>query len=288
MFNTALIPHFFSTIIFGQNEWAPLGASWWHVEVDATGQHLLKYNCVDTATIQGKICKVIEQGSQTYYAYEENGKVYYYYYEPEETFALRYDFDREVGETWDCQDENTMLECTLNSVEDVEYGGQVFQLQIVEIKNPNTPNASNFDYIIKGIGSRFHFYMPNGPVQLSNWGLACYYSPEIGTFEIKSFPNVDCNEIVSTEHGFNEEYFEPIFPNPAKNIFYLKTEKILNGKNWELQILDSFGKVVKKINVPDSSELHEIKTEGLATGIYFIQLLENGLARQVQKLVVVD
>lgn len=100
----------FSTTLFCQLTFAPLGATWMeHYECDPGGPPPMAFSFTVTqdSTIQGKYCTRLlssdwpcYQGTSPYmYVYFEDGKVYRWEHESSE-FHLVLDFTKEEGESW--------------------------------------------------------------------------------------------------------------------------------------------------------------------------------------------
>lgn len=76
----------------------------------------------------------------------------------------------------------------------------------------------------------------------------------------------DC--LLSVSENSHSAVMVKVFPNPASDILKFQSEKKFS--NYE--IMDFSGKIIEKGNLPSN----EINVSKLASGSYFIQLLENG------------
>ena len=144
-----------------QNAWshfAPQGAEWYFNLSSFMTSPITYYRMAvegDTV-IQGHQCSVITRqylggNGDKQYVYEENNKVYWYN-ATLDAFTTLYDFDAEEGESWICHIDSCSYEVTVQSVEQVTWGGRTYRVQNI------TPIEGEFFYfyygrIIEGIGS---------------------------------------------------------------------------------------------------------------------------------------
>lgn len=65
-----------------------------------------------------------------------------------------------------------------------------------------------------------------------------------------------------------------LYPNPAENYVMVEVSK-LNGKSFDIQIMDITGRTVKSMNNLQNS-VQRIERDNLSNGIYFIQVISDG------------
>ena len=102
--------------------------------------------------IQGHQCSVITRqylggNGDKQYVYEENNKVYWYN-ATLDAFTTLYDFDAEEGESWIYHIDSCSYEVTVQSVEQVTWGGRTYRVQ-----NIASVEGEFYGRIIEGIGS---------------------------------------------------------------------------------------------------------------------------------------
>ena len=102
--------------------------------------------------IHGHQCSVITRqylggNGDKQYVYEENNKVYWYN-ATLDAFTTLYDFDAEEGESWICHIDSCSYEVTVQSVEQVTWGGRTYRVQ-----NVASVEGEFYERIIEGIGS---------------------------------------------------------------------------------------------------------------------------------------
>ena len=93
--------------------------------------------------------------------------------------------------------------------------------------------------------------------------------------------DVNCNCVGLDISGLNEHLFEfELNPNPATDLFLLVTSSVAVKT---IGILDLQGKVLKEINVNETTQLIDCST--LASGTYLIKVRMNGVEK-MKKLVI--
>jgi hypothetical protein len=216
------IINLFACSLLAQPEWSPIGAKWKYVVTDNYDyiQENL-YKCVGEELFQGNLCRVIEGNTKLYYSYEENGQTFLYN-QVDSSFQIRYDFNKQAGESWQFISDQDTLIAMVDSVYTKEYGGQSFQVQLVNITDPNQPFIGYWEEVLLGIGGSqiFDFPIITGVTVDVFYGLACYFSEETGVVEVVKFPNVDidCDVLsVGTSENSEQDIQVLLYPNPATN-----------------------------------------------------------------------
>ena len=133
---------------------APHGAEWYFNVFSFMNSPITYYRMAvegDTL-IQGHQCSVITRqylggNGDKQYVYEENNKVYWYN-ATLDAFTTLYDFDAEEGESWICHIDSCSYEVTVQSVEQVTWGGRTYRVQ-----NITSVEGEFYERIIEGIGS---------------------------------------------------------------------------------------------------------------------------------------
>ena len=76
-----------------------------------------------------------------------------------------------------------------------------------------------------------------------------------------------------------------IYPNPAKDIVYLKTDE--GFENGTAEIFTVTGQLVTSIKL-SNPKLNELNIENLANGIYMLKLMNNTNGQQITKKLIVN
>lgn len=110
-----------------------------------------------------------------------------------------------------------------------------------------------------------------GPIYVPGGGtvtffVADYYTGSVGTYlldmDIARGPNVGINEI--------KPQSLQVYPNPVNDVLMIKTAGIEG--DYELQVFNSLGAVVKQTSGSNSEEMIKTDVKGLASGMYTVQL----------------
>lgn len=85
-------------------------------------------------------------------------------------------------------------------------------------------------------------------------------------------------EDISTDHSF------AVFPNPARELFFVKWNNEETRPNARLRLLDTHGKVVfEKTGI---TNFETVRTENYPNGIYFLEMMEEG-KRMIDKVLII-
>ncbi len=103
---------------------------------------------------------------------------------------------------------------------------------------------------------------------------------QVASSNNKLFTSVDDLSEASTSLSDME-----IYPNPASNLAIISFEKELMTES-VLNVIDSYGRIVKNIQVLPHSSLIEISVNDLPNGLYFVRLVhKNGHSRTLKLLI---
>ncbi len=82
-----------------------------------------------------------------------------------------------------------------------------------------------------------------------------------------------------------EEQFKPIimYPNPAKDLVNIKLKNTISTK---ITLADISGRVVQIINLEEGQEEYQIDISAYSSGIYFIEVFQDGQNVQSEKLII--
>ena len=99
--------------------------------------------------------------------------------------------------------------------------------------------------------------------------------------------NVELMSGVGVEENGNLT-FTNIYPNPASNGFVNLQLDLRSAQDLNLQITDSFGRVVvsENLNLAAGLNQHRVDTSSLTAGMYLVVLEENGVPSQTLRLVI--
>ncbi|MFO8067580.1 MAG: T9SS type A sorting domain-containing protein [Bacteroidales bacterium] len=285
-----------SFLLFGQSEFAPIGAKWYYNEPSQSGDnpysnYILLSSEKDTI-ILGKQCKIVCDSLETrkHYIYSENDSVFFWY---NDAFRLIYDFSANVGDTIkltykailyreDNSINDTILEVDvkITDISNIEASGETLKRYYTQIiEHPDFP-ASVYVYTssvyTEKIGSEAYLIDTNievptpGPYPIQ---LRCYVFDSL-FYKSDWWMNLDKPCDYSTETLIHEEsnsYFN-IYPNPCKNNCLLKLPD--DRKIQVIEIIDINGNLILRQIVNDGHKDY-LSLDCLLTGIYIIKIIDN-------------
>ena len=207
------------------------------------------------------------------YVYERNGKVYWWNKNLEE-FTVLYDYNAEVGDTWEIKVGTESLTMHVDSVWHYEFEGRTYR--ILHVSDADDLFTGD---IVCGIGHLTSFF----PERLMNQGkgyrvtgLRCYWVEGNLIFKI----NRDaCDAIYAELHnGINEDGPSTgsgtftVYPNPTNNTLFVETVCTPSLPDLTYRIINLMGQTLLTGNI--SAETQQIDLTDLPAGMYFISVGE--------------
>ncbi len=285
------IPLLYSLSAPCQPEWAPTGVKWGYITTD--GFNVLDeriYESVGEETFSGKLCRVVQKSTTTYYTYEENGQVFIY--NPiDSSFQVRFDFNVQTGDSWQFTNETgSLLTAHVDSTATKNFGGLPYQVQYVRVTDPALPCCDFTEEVIVGLGSTERFLLPfvtDLTIEFS-FGLACYFSEDTGVLGIVEFPNldIDCNDLYtsSVNLDFNVSPIS-LSPNPARGQVTIEMpQPLTTDSRWSLY--SATGQRVLSQELEKGHLRYNVPLAGLPPGLYFWEVRSEGRQVGSGKLVV--
>jgi hypothetical protein len=87
-------------------------------------------------------------------------------------------------------------------------------------------------------------------------------------------------EITTSTAAVEKSYNFSLYPNPANNILYLKSNGTLNN-NLQYQIIDVNGRIIKEGILPDGNAESEIGIGSIPASVYILQISNSkGILKQ--------
>ena len=205
------------------------------------------------------------------YVFERDGKVYWWNKNLEE-FTVLYDYNAEVGDTWEIKVGTERLTMHVDSIWYHEFDGRSYRiLHVSDADNLFTGN------IVCGIGHLASFF----PERLMNrgkgyrvTGLRCYWVEGNLIFKIN---RDDCDAIYAELHnGINEDGPSTgsgtftVYPNPTDGILFVQTLRATSLPDPTYRITNQMGQTLLTGNI--SAETQQIDITNLPAGMYFISV----------------
>ena len=161
------------------------------------------------------------------YVYMRDGKVYWWNKTLEE-FTVLYDYEAEVGDSWNIFVGTEILTMHVDGVDYIEYEGVSYR--VLHVSDPDDLFSGD---IVCGIGHLTSFFperlMDNGD-GLRVEGLRCYWIEDELVFKPG---DEDCDAIYSEVHGVEEDGPSmdsgnafTVYPNPTNGVLMLKTNRL--------------------------------------------------------------
>ena len=202
------------------------------------------------------------------YVYERDGKLYWWNKTLEE-FTVLYDYEAEVGDSWEIKVGTRALDMHVDAVEEIEYEGRTYRM--LRVSDPEDLFSGN---IVCGIGHLTSFcpekLMDNRDgVRVE--GMRCYWNEGELVFK---YGDEDCDAIYSEVHGLEEGgpstgsgTFE-VFPNPTNGVLFVETVCTPSLPDQTYHITNLVGQTVLSGNIIADNQ--QINVSALPQGMYFI------------------
>ena len=206
----------------------------------------------------------------THYALlrSENKRMYKWNEELNEE-QLLYDFDMQVGDTFQVHSEILESIAIVESIDSILLGGE-FRKRIMV----NAELIGNNEFI-EGVGHRFGIWTPNWNSEVCGTGLNCFslnedhYIVQDWTYPWLSIAEDSCVFNVPVEQIQDTENLV-VFPNPVSNVLQIKN--IGNSPITAVRIMDTIGHLVMTGN-----RQQQIDVSHLPRGIYFIEIISDNI-----------
>ena len=213
------------------------------------------------------------------YVYERDGKLYWWNKTLEE-FTVLYDYEAEVGDSWEIKVGTRTLDMHVDAVEEIEYEGRIYRM--LRVSDPEDLFSGN---IVCGIGHLTSFFperlMGKGD-RVRVEGLRCYWIEDELVFKPG---DEDCDAIYSEVHGVEEDGPSTpltelvIYPNPTDGTLFVQTLRATSLHDQTYRITNVMGQTLLTGQI--TAENQQINVSSLPQGMYFITF-----AGETQKFVV--
>ncbi len=202
------------------------------------------------------------------YVYERDGKLYWWNKTLEE-FTVLYDYEAEVGDSWEIKVGTRTLDMHVDAVEEIEYEGRTYRM--LRVSDPEDLFSGN---IVCGIGHLTSFFperlMDNRDGILVE-GLRCYWIEDELVFKLG---DEDCDAIYDELHGIEEDGPSTpstglvVYPNPTDGTLFVQTLRATSLPDQTYRITNLMGQTVLTGQI--TAENQQIDVSSLPQGMYFI------------------
>ncbi len=206
------------------------------------------------------------------YVFELNGKLYWWN-KRSGLFTVLYDYEAEVGDSWNIFVGTEILTMHVDGVDYIEYEGVSYR--VLHVSDPDDLFSGD---IVCGIGHLTSFF----PEKLMDnrdgvrvEGMRCYWIEDELVFKPG---DEDCDAIYSEVHGVEEDGPSmdsgnafTVYPNPTNGILTVH-HSAFHIHHSEFQIANLMGQTVLSGNI--NAENQQIDVSSLPQGMYFITVGE--------------
>jgi hypothetical protein len=203
------------------------------------------------------------------YVFELNGKLYWWN-KRSGLFTVLYDYEAEVGDSWNIFVGTEILTMHVDAVEEIEYEGRTYRM--LRVSDPDDLFSGN---IVCGIGHLTSFFperlMDKGDgVRVE--GMRCYWNEGELVFK---YGDEDCDAVISELHGVEENGPSmdsgnafTVYPNPTNGVLLVQTLRATSLHAQTYRITNVMGQTLLTGKITD--ETQQINVSSLPQGMYFI------------------
>ena len=202
------------------------------------------------------------------YVFELNGKLYWWN-KRLGLFTVLYDYEAEVGDSWNIFVGTEILTMHVDAVEEIEYEGRIYRM--LRVSDPEDLFSGN---IVCGIGHLTSFFperlMDKGDgVRVE--GMRCYWNEGELVFK---YGDEDCDAVISELHGIVEDGPSTpstglaVYPNPTNGILFVETVCTPSLPDQTYRITNLVGQTVLLGNINANNQ--QINVSSLPQGMYFV------------------
>ena len=270
------------------------GTKWSYTSIrPGNPDRIVTLESIGTEEILGITCNIIQKtnsscetyGHDTNYIYYEDGQVFWYN-EEMNNFTVLYDFNAEVGDSWDIHVDECIINVVIDSVSYDSFNGE-----ILKVLYPNQL-ISGFENsrIIDKIGIE-EFMFPHkgaigcGPLCEGYWivdPIRCY---EDNQFNYQSIELQEDCFTLSTATNLIENFTLTISPTISTSEFKIKVNWDPGIKIDEISILDINGKEYQNHKLINNDYKHLMVPD---RGVYFALVKLNNQTTITKKIIVVN
>jgi len=284
-----IIPILAGQVAWGQNEWAPTGATWWYSFNHFGIIGYVKIEYVNDTIINSQLCKILEKKRFVYnyvdekydttyigkeYTWADSNKVYIYKHNQ---FYTLYDFSAQPSDWWVIPETfstgcDSIGKIKVDSIGTIIINGH--SLRVFYCSIYNNSHWSLGHKVIEKIGPIPFYLLPEltencNAVDLFEGGpLRCYQDDNWGIYSTNISPT--CDYIVNIDdYSFHKLMFS-IAPNPVVNFLTIQT-------NIKEQFLISLSNVFGQFIIENKKVTAQKETildfTDLLPGVYILRII---------------
>lgn len=201
------------------------------------------------------------------YVFELNGKLYWWN-KRLGLFTVLYDYEAEVGDSWNIFVGTEILTIHVDGVDYIEYEGRTYRM--LRVSDPDDLFSGN---IVCGIGHLTSFFpekLLGDGARMRVEGMRCYWNEGELVFK---YGDEDCDAVISDLHGVEENGPSTgsgtltVYPNPTNGVLTVH-HSAFRIHHSEFQIANLMGQTLLTGQI--TAENQQIDVSSLPKGMYFI------------------
>ena len=204
------------------------------------------------------------------YVFELNGKLYWWN-KRSRLFTVLYDYEAEVGDSWNIFVGTGILTMHVDAVEEIEYEGRTYRM--LRVSDPEDLFSGN---IVCGIGHLTSFFperLMDNRDGIRVEGMRCYWTEGELVFK---YGDEDCDAVYSEVHGIEEDGPSTgsgaltVYPNPTNGVLFVQTLRATSLPAETYRITNLMGQTLLAGQI--TNENQQINVSALTQGMYFITI----------------
>ena len=209
------------------------------------------------------------------YVFELNGKLYWWN-KRLGLFTVLYDYEAEVGDSWNIFVGTEILTMHVDAVEEIEYEGRIYRM--LRVSDADDIFSGNIVCGISHLTSFFPERLMDKGDGVRVEGMRCYWNEGELVFK---YGDEDCDAVISELHGIEEDgpstgsMTFTVYPNPTNGIIAIQHSSLTTSNashfsihHSEFRITNLMGQILLTGQITD--ETQQIDVSSLPQGMYFI------------------
>ena len=202
------------------------------------------------------------------YVFELNGKLYWWN-KRLGLFTVLYDYEAEVGDSWNIFVGTEILTMHVDAVEEIEYEGRIYRM--LRVSDADDIFSGNIVCGISHLTSFFPERLMDKGDGVRVEGMRCYWNEGELVFK---YGDEDCDAIYSEVHGVDEDGPSTgsgaftVYPNPTNGVLFVETRHGTSLPDQTYRITNLMGQTVLSGNI--NADNQQINVSSLPQGMYFI------------------
>ena len=206
------------------------------------------------------------------YVFELNGKLYWWN-KRSRLFTVLYDYEAEVGDSWNIFVGTEILTMHVDAVEEIEYEGRTYRM--LRVSDPEDLFSGN---IVCGIGHLTSFFperLMDNRDGIRVEGMRCYWTEGELVFK---YGDEDCDAVYSEVHGIEEDGPSTgsgafaVYPNPNNGVLNISVRlpQCDSPTAETYRITNLIGQALLTGQITNDNQ--QINVSALPQGMYFITI----------------